>query len=653
MLYAHGGPVKALGEVGRVGGYLVRFTTPGDPDVVGEFFTKGTHYDKQDGERLGVYYHHGFDGHMKTRKIGDAIVKFDDVGVWIEAQLNMADEYERALYEMGILTGKMGWSSGAVAHLYESEDIAGAFWIKTWVLAEASITPRPAEPRNRVLPLKTFFQQEAGTSPAAADGTEMAGNEINSKVDKLATQVSTLTETVATLAGTVAKAFAPPALPDVEPVYAPPGVPAIHNAETRRYDSTAAIDLVYVAKFLRGAQQHTGEPVPSALYKAIVQRFGSQEVTGSAALSAAERAFKALHPTLKANEISGQTMVGSGDEWVGVAYNDTMWEKARLDSAVLNYFLGRAIPFPAGAEALVFPLEGGDPVFYNTSEATSLSVEPGGVPVGKVPSSKIGTSSRTMTLKKLSARQLYTGELTETAILPFASELREQLQRAFVLAMSSAIIDGDTDLSATTNINHIAGTPTGNEVYTAFDGFRKNALVTNSTTNSRSGTTLNADDFSATLAMLGSAGIAGVPNGSNDVFFVIDLPTYWKAINLPEVKTRDVSTNATVESGILTRMFGVPVYPEAGMHFASSSTTNNRKANTAGKIDQGTASNNTTGSIVAVSGTQWRLGIRQALGFELQRWAGADTWELVTRVRAAFAYGQSTEASAITYNLSV
>ena len=146
-----GGEVKALGN-GKLGGYLVRFTTEAQPDLQGDYFTKdtelGTFTD------LPVLYHHGADKTIGKRVIGRGTIKQDAIGLWVEAQLAMRDEYEKEIYALAE-KGALGWSSGAVSHLvereYKSEKIA---WVKTWWIAEASLTPTPAEAQNEAITIK-------------------------------------------------------------------------------------------------------------------------------------------------------------------------------------------------------------------------------------------------------------------------------------------------------------------------------------------------------------------------------------------------------------------------------------------------------------------------------------------------------------------
>lgn len=150
-----GGAIKALGG-GKLGGYLVVFTDEAHPDLEGEFFTKTTAFEFEDGHQVGVYYQHGLDATIKSRRVGRGALKLEDAGVWLDAQLDLRDDYERAIYSMAE-QGKLGWSSGAVAHLVEREPVGKSVHIKRWIIGEASLTPTPAEPRTRALPLKSLI----------------------------------------------------------------------------------------------------------------------------------------------------------------------------------------------------------------------------------------------------------------------------------------------------------------------------------------------------------------------------------------------------------------------------------------------------------------------------------------------------------------
>jgi HK97 family phage major capsid protein len=164
QLVYDGMEVKALGD-GKVGGYLVRFSDAKTPDLTGDYFTKETNFGKH--QTTEVYYHHGLDRKLGQRVLDDgAVMKMDEIGVWVEAQLALRDEYEKEIYGLAE-AGKLGWSSGTASHLVEREPMGKAYWIKRWPLGlDASLTPTPAEPRNTVFPLKSLFEE---TEPEAEE----------------------------------------------------------------------------------------------------------------------------------------------------------------------------------------------------------------------------------------------------------------------------------------------------------------------------------------------------------------------------------------------------------------------------------------------------------------------------------------------------
>ena len=147
-------------RLGYVKGYLVRFGDTKTADLEGDYFTKTTDYGfpMEAGKRvpLNVYYHHGMDQMVGKKSIGTGYIKMDDTGLWYEAQLDLADEYGSMIAKL-CKQGKMGFSSGAAAHLVERKSMGGAAEITRWPIAEASITPTPAEYRNSVKSLEEYY----------------------------------------------------------------------------------------------------------------------------------------------------------------------------------------------------------------------------------------------------------------------------------------------------------------------------------------------------------------------------------------------------------------------------------------------------------------------------------------------------------------
>jgi hypothetical protein len=132
----------------KVGGYLIRFTDQNNPDLEGDFFTKSTNFGPH--RKTLVFYDHGQNKQLKRTVLDeDAEMEIREDGVWIEAELDKRQKYERMIASM-VQKGKVGWSSGTAPHLVDKERKPnGAYEIKKWFLGlDATLTPTPAEHRN-------------------------------------------------------------------------------------------------------------------------------------------------------------------------------------------------------------------------------------------------------------------------------------------------------------------------------------------------------------------------------------------------------------------------------------------------------------------------------------------------------------------------
>ncbi|HEV2863042.1 MAG TPA: hypothetical protein VGX48_18650 [Pyrinomonadaceae bacterium] len=192
LLY-FGDAVKALGG-GKVGGYLVRFSTANDPDLARDFFTRETDYDLQPETKTAIYFDHGLDPVIKKRVLGRASMKVDEVGVWVEGVLEMRDDYERSIYDLAE-KGKLGWSSGTAPHLVERKKVGGSNQIIRWPLGlDASLTPTPCEFRNAAVSLKRYTAERA-----VKNVFEQAVEERSESYAERARDLYSLTETLLSL----------------------------------------------------------------------------------------------------------------------------------------------------------------------------------------------------------------------------------------------------------------------------------------------------------------------------------------------------------------------------------------------------------------------------------------------------------------------
>lgn len=144
--------VKALGA-DRIGGYAVLWGDRTRKDLTGEYFQPETAdlaaIFKAVG-RLPVLYHHAMDGTAQTTVIAVAdTLRGDDVGLWYEAQLDLANKYRQAVGDL-IYKAALGTSSGT---LPGARKVAADGAIVRWPIVELSLTPTPAEPRMLARPV--------------------------------------------------------------------------------------------------------------------------------------------------------------------------------------------------------------------------------------------------------------------------------------------------------------------------------------------------------------------------------------------------------------------------------------------------------------------------------------------------------------------
>jgi len=674
-----------------VGGYGVVF---GGKDLEGETFQADTDYMLDLVPNKLVFYEHAQrpDVGHKIGTVASEDVMVDETGLWIQAELDKSAGYVDAVLKL-IEKGALGWSSGSVAHLARRDNGV----IKTWPLVEFSLTPTPAEPRTlgvevikkmaETNPEFKALLPEAGQETRSADADDgadeptvlavestagfndnvilikgTAGERIvldnlesaimdeETEVKEEAVKAVTLEQigevinsAVKPLGERLEKLEAKP-VNEIKPVKA---VNVVTDTEHWKYDNLDAGDLAFMIGTLDAAKRdgRSRRGPQAAAYKALGVRLDSEESRKSESLTVARGAMKSVG--IKANEINQSTLASYGDEWVGVAYSGQLWESIRHATFVLPKLPSMEVP--AGAESVVIPLESTDPTWYKVAQAASLSANPGGVPTNTVTASNLGTANNTLTLGKMGARVLWTGELEEDSVLPYVAQLRQQLAVSAGEYLEHVLIDGDTATGATTNINDIGGTPAGAEAFLILNGFRKSPLVT-TTANSRDGGALTVEDYLETVKLMGLGGKNAIDR--RQVGFIIDPYTHWKSLELDEVKTQDVYSAPTIEDGQLMNIWGYEVAQSVHMHKANADATYGLKANSAGKLDLDTASNNTTGVILAVRWDQWQFGWRRRMTIETTRVPAADSTEIVALMRFGMVQ-RDTEASAISYNLTI
>jgi HK97 family phage major capsid protein len=575
--------VKALSpDAARIGGYLLRWGSAAERDLHGDYFSPQTELGLDWYERRPMLYQHGLDDSLKAAVMGQIDhLHADEVGLWAEAQLDLRHRYAdhiRRLIEQGALF----WSSGSLPHLVQREADGH---LRRWIIVEGSLTPTPAEPRLAQAQLLRQAYEQLGLDAAKiAPPTPFQPSQSQPGEEAPMTTL-------------------PPAakrLPMAE-------APSVQVAS--EFDRLNADDLLYGYLLLRAAKSFRGvsERYANALAHKVRQA--------------------SLASAIKADELAHSTQSGYGDEWVAELWSAQLWQRARLENAILPLF--PAIDMPSNPFDL--PLEGTDPqVFYvgETKDEAQLTLGVG----NPIADSKVGTGKLTLTARKLALRVGFSSELVEDAIVPLLAVYRAQAMQALSSAMDDALLNGDTTTAATGNINSEAAAPPSGAPYLAFDGLRKLPLVT--TTAQR----VDMGGAAPTLAKLREARFAMPYRYSarpQHLAWIVDGGTYARLLGLSEFVTMDkAGPLATAQTGQIGFMDGAPVLVSSEFPLTSAS----------GKV---AASGNTRGTALCVYRPGWFVGYRRRVAVSVDYLPYLDSYQLTATVRLGFGRFDDQVASAL------
>lgn len=654
-----------------------------------QYFDASTKIYQEFYKTIPAVYAHGADPNGKMAEtpaiIGTAKYSHQAVdGHWYKVFLDKTSEYARRIWEAA-KNNMARASSGSVAHMVRALKNGH---ILEWPVAEMTLVDlgtsnlQPANPYAVALPVVKAHYERANLiwneQSEPGNGGSTQGTEFNKIVSVgikgvLKMEQSDVEKLIADgiAAARKADAEAAKAKADADRVAAleaenvslkaaaakgnrlPTRAPHVTQfGFTRAYESLSAADAAFAAQVLFAAKAKGGNGPSDNLLRALgVKVAEDQSVAGVEG----RRTMKAhgVEPSdfldaTKANELDYSTQANYGDEFVPSVWGSTIWEVVRAQPFVAGRLPSQAFEGPG--DTFPIPLESTDPTVYLIGQATDLNATTGR-PDATIGDSKVGTASKNMTLAKLGARVPFTGEMVEDSIIPWVGQVRTQTEKAFAEQFEHVLIDGDTATGATTNINHIGGMPTSTgtkrDAFLAFDGFRKLALVTNTANSLDAAGALTDGLFLQIVQLMGAAGLNAMD--PTKVSFIMDLNLWYRASQLAAVKTQDVfGANATLINGLLTRIYNYEVIPGAFMHFKS--TTNPRKANTAGKVDQTTQANNTKSACLAVRWDQWLLGYKRRGVIKLQDIPDSDAQQLIMTMRGGLVY-RDNEASAIAYDI--
>ena len=330
---------------------------------------------------------------------------------------------------------------------------------------------------------------------------------------------------------------------------------------------------------------------------------------------------------------------GYGAELVGAQYVRDLWQAARnMDSLV-----GDIRTIPMTDPTVYIPIDGDLPEMLFVGESTSASAT-------AYTTSKTASNRRTLTAKKFTIQQIWSGEMEEDSIIAFTPFLREKLNMSAAMHLGSAYLNGDETNAGTGNINLDDANPADTKHYLAWDGIRHYWLVDATGQGKNMAASLDPHELDVARGKL-NGGDDDVDNlikninwglNARDLRMVCDWDTYMALLDIDDVRTVDkYGPQATVLTGELASYRGVPIVSPA---YASKTEADGKASDT--------ESSNTKGQISVFAPAGFVGGVRREVQLFFDRIQRTDQFlfELYTR-RAFNRFGGNVSAGI--YNITL
>ena len=330
---------------------------------------------------------------------------------------------------------------------------------------------------------------------------------------------------------------------------------------------------------------------------------------------------------------------GFGLELVGAQYATELWRAARNDDGLV----GRIREIPMLAPTVYVPIDGDLPEMLFVGESTTAGAS-------AYATSKTGSGRKSMTAKKFTIQQVWSGEMTEDSIIAWTPFLRDALNASASLYLGSSYLNGDETNAGTGNINTDDADPADTKHYLAYDGIRHYWLVDATGQGKSMAGTLDPIELTRARGKLNGGDddidnlIKNINWGKNprDLLSVMDWDTYMSMLDLDIVKTIDqYGSQATVVTGELGSYMSVPIIAPS----YASKTEADGKAST-------TEASNTKGQISVFNPNGFLAGRRRDVQLYFDRIQRTDQFlfELYTR-RGFTRFGGNVAAGV--YNITV
>ncbi len=157
----YGSEIKSIGE-DTLRGYAVRFGDADHADLQRDYYTKSTDFWLDHfGWPRPITYHHGMDAQTRNDPVIGHWLKagVDDVGVWMEGQMDRAHAYYKAMKELAQRGYLRLSSDSAPQWVIRERQQNGVNEIKRWPLVTSSVTVTPMEPRMLPVEVKAYLAE--------------------------------------------------------------------------------------------------------------------------------------------------------------------------------------------------------------------------------------------------------------------------------------------------------------------------------------------------------------------------------------------------------------------------------------------------------------------------------------------------------------
>lgn len=312
---------------------------------------------------------------------------------------------------------------------------------------------------------------------------------------------------------------------------------------------------------------------------------------------------------------------GYGLQLVGAQYVHDLWKGAEAKSRVFGLFNS----FEMTAPTAYLPVQATLPVVSYVGESTGALAFAS--PYG---TTKTGSNRVQCDAKKLILHQVWSGEMEEDSLVAFIPFLRDEQQRSWAYHMDSLLLNGDTTVAGTGNINSDDAAPAATAFYVSMNGIRHSALVSNTANTENVGGALTLNHLRKQMGRMLDVTYKhdwSHPLNADDFVYIADPETADVISFFDECLTVDkIGDRATVLNGQIGRILNHPLI--ASMEVSKTPAT--------GRTSSAAPATNTKGQLVAVNTRGGVVGNRRQLQTELERLPASDQTRIIQSTRLGF-----------------